>query len=441
MYSIQMSSGKMMGITIAGLVLLAGTITVHANPLIHATMDNVDVSDGGNGDTSVASFTVYDTSGNNLHGVASGPLGSTQKVISGQAGAIGESLRLLEASITPGLERHVDFGNVANPVPGNGYTASLWFRQTAPIPTAPALLKKGAMASTDKGFGIELNATAGGFVTLSANPDQDTNENRVAMRLQGVLQTNTWFHVALVLDDDNDVLIGYFNGAGSGTSTVIGGEQELENGWVTAGTVGNGYAPGTSFATDYSLNLGDRWYDTRPIKAPFPGYLDDFAVWDRALNPAEIKSLVSLANEPSLNYNASQASSLWQVYSGSLANVTIDGKDWEYDGDISGDPGSVINLGAAGIGLVLGSDGVGGVVTDSVALIPGDFDGNFEVDGRDFLLWQRDPGIGSLADWQANYGMSLSTISVAVNAVPEPNGLALIVSCNLIVLFCRNRNF
>ena len=32
----------------------------------------------------------------------------------------------------------------------------------------------------------------------------------------------------------------------------------------------------------------------------------------------------------------------------------------------------------------------------------GDFDADGDVDGRDFLLWQRDPGIGDLASWQAN---------------------------------------
>jgi hypothetical protein len=37
---------------------------------------------------------------------------------------------------------------------------------------------------------------------------------------------------------------------------------------------------------------------------------------------------------------------------------------------------------------------------------PGDFDSNGTVNGRDFLLWQRNPSVGSLADWQSNYGNS-----------------------------------
>jgi hypothetical protein len=54
----------------------------------------------------------------------------------------------------------------------------------------------------------------------------------------------------------------------------------------------------------------------------------------------------------------------------------------------------------------------------------GDFDGDGDVDGRDFLVWQRNPSIGNLADWQANYGNgSLS----AIHSVPEPSALLLAV--------------
>lgn len=63
--------------------------------------------------------------------------------------------------------------------------------------------------------------------------------------------------------------------------------------------------------------------------------------------------------------------------------------------------------------------------------IPGDFDGDDDVDGRDFLIWQRggtspplDPAL--LAAWQANYGSGTGGL-VAIAAVPEPaTGLLLI---------------
>lgn len=64
----------------------------------------------------------------------------------------------------------------------------------------------------------------------------------------------------------------------------------------------------------------------------------------------------------------------------------------------------------------------------------GDFNGDGEVDGRDFLVWQRggssDPlSAGDLALWQANYGAAeLATVAV----VPEPSAGLLVVLAGLI---------
>lgn len=63
-------------------------------------------------------------------------------------------------------------------------------------------------------------------------------------------------------------------------------------------------------------------------------------------------------------------------------------------------------------------------VTLTTIPLNGDFDLDGDVDGSDFLLWQRDPGVGDLADWQANYG-SVSSIA-NTHAVPEPSGSLLI---------------
>jgi hypothetical protein len=55
--------------------------------------------------------------------------------------------------------------------------------------------------------------------------------------------------------------------------------------------------------------------------------------------------------------------------------------------------------------------------------LAGDFDEDGDVDGRDFLLWQRNPSIGNLADWQENYG-TIPELGASV-AVPEPTASAL----------------
>jgi T5SS/PEP-CTERM-associated repeat protein len=55
--------------------------------------------------------------------------------------------------------------------------------------------------------------------------------------------------------------------------------------------------------------------------------------------------------------------------------------------------------------------------------LPGDFDLDGDVDGRDFLVWQRNTSVGDLADWQANYGGGMLTANST--AVPEPGGAIL----------------
>lgn len=103
--------------------------------------------------------------------------------------------------------------------------------------------------------------------------------------------------------------------------------------------------------------------------------------------------------------------------------------DWtiSYEGDITwtdadnGVVGSVFESGGVDVVLIgLGSEAVG---------LPGDFNNDGTVDGRDFLVWQRggSPSAlspGDLSDWQANYGGGGRLAAVA--AVPEPTGLVLL---------------
>jgi T5SS/PEP-CTERM-associated repeat protein len=71
--------------------------------------------------------------------------------------------------------------------------------------------------------------------------------------------------------------------------------------------------------------------------------------------------------------------------------------------------------------------------------LTGDFDGDGDVDGRDFLSWQRDPSIGNLSDWQENYG-SPTGLANAV-AVPEPACMTILAAClGLVGVGQRARN-
>ena len=57
---------------------------------------------------------------------------------------------------------------------------------------------------------------------------------------------------------------------------------------------------------------------------------------------------------------------------------------------------------------------------------PGDFDSDGDVDGNDFLTWQRETTVGDLTDWQTHYGDS-NAVAAATTIVPEPSSLALLL--------------
>ncbi len=73
--------------------------------------------------------------------------------------------------------------------------------------------------------------------------------------------------------------------------------------------------------------------------------------------------------------------------------------------------------------VVLDYDSLFGFGRFAGAPTPGDFNNDGEVNGLDFMAWQRNPAIGDLADWQANYGQPLA----GAESVPEPSSAVLLV--------------
>ncbi len=65
----------------------------------------------------------------------------------------------------------------------------------------------------------------------------------------------------------------------------------------------------------------------------------------------------------------------------------------------------------------------------------GDFDNDEDVDGADFLIWQRDTSVGSLSDWGTNFGTA-AAFSAAVG-VPEPSSAVLFGISALLASFTR----
>lgn len=116
-----------------------------------------------------------------------------------------------------------------------------------------------------------------------------------------------------------------------------------------------------------------------------------------------------------------------------------------------GDPENLIYLtdvglleGTEQLGIILGTGTNGGAIyqIDNFRLISlveeetGDFDNDGDVDGRDFLMWQRgqSPNPGSASDlalWQAEYNGGLL---VATTAVPEPATLSMMAIVGLMLV-------
>ena len=95
----------------------------------------------------------------------------------------------------------------------------------------------------------------------------------------------------------------------------------------------------------------------------------------------------------------------------------------------------------SGTNLVISYSGGDGNDVTLLAALPGDFDFDLDVDGLDFLKWQRGQSptpfsASDLTDWETNYGMVFPLV-VAATAVPEPaTGLTLILAATIL---CQRR--
>jgi hypothetical protein len=106
-------------------------------------------------------------------------------------------------------------------------------------------------------------------------------------------------------------------------------------------------------------------------------------------------------------------------------------------------PGTPVFTGNSFDFVVYSDQGLGDVTDEVISYTfaanpgtPGDFDADNDVDGADFLKWQREPGVGTLAEWQTSY--PTPPLTAAVVSVPEPSSLALVVLTALGLLSRRS---
>ena len=119
-------------------------------------------------------------------------------------------------------------------------------------------------------------------------------------------------------------------------------------------------------------------------------------------------------------------------------------------------PGDTFSLG--GVFNTAGTQDLQLEFLTGATAIPGDFDADGDVDGQDFLFWQRNDGSAdSLEDWRANFGQTggglgfeildgvvlegpvPSSLGATSAAVPEPSSLTVLLALLFTSASCRRR--
>ena len=202
---------------------------------------------------------------------------------------------------------------------------------------------------------------------------------------------------------------GKFNFTGGTLSADMVGFDLVNNG----GTIAPGDSPGvTQVMGDLSINSGSLQIE---LGGAGPGEFDEILIDGEANLGGSLD--VSLLND--FQPNVGQ---FFQIV------TTTGGIFYEFDA-----VHLPTLLGGKALRLVYGETLVG---LEVVTGLPGDFDFDGDVDGRDFLLWQRNPSVGDLSDWQANYGAPLTANSLAV---PEPATAYLCCGLGLFAFNNRRR--
>jgi hypothetical protein len=355
-------------------------------------------------------------------GVAAPVLGETYRTHRVNGGAFGKKMELIHDRVLV-LEVNRSNGSVSvrNPLGGpiqiNGYS----------IASAAGSLKPGAGAWSsfaDQGTTgweeanptattlAELNPAAGGafnFTSIASKPIGNAYDDGAAYFTRGVGAAG------------NDLVFDYTTTAGE----VIRGQVS----YVGVGKTNNLLVtinPSTGAAT---------------LKNDSPGAItiDAFSILSTgaALTPGTFAGLGS----PLLTTVAPTTSALSQLAGNPMSPLAIAAGQ-------SFNLGTVFNTAQPQTGITLefttGGQNIvyNGVVRFRTAA-PGNYDGDSDVDGNDFLVWQRTLGAtvtsgagadgdgngvigaGDLVEWRVNYGQ-FPAATAAASAIPEPSGAALV---------------
>lgn len=240
------------------------------------------------------------------------------------------------------------------------------------------------------------------------------------------------------------MLTGTFNGTANQSATIQGNEVLFTNDLNGVGPqIAIDSSNGGSSSYTYEIDLNVTMYDHLTITGDgdttltINGEISDYFE-PRGLTKSGSSTAILTANnsyegdttiaEGTLSITNAYLEDTADVYleTGAILDLDFSGTDTIDSLFIDGISQAIGTWGAVGSGannetsLLTGS---GLLLISTLDALGGDFDLDGDVDGADFLKWQRDGG--SLTDWQNNYGTDNSNTLSNAGAVPEPSGLLL----------------
>ncbi len=222
-----------------------------------------------------------------------------------------------------------------------------------------------------------------------------------------------------------------FNGGLTNAATgdiVLGGETTI---YSSGGIVSEGDIHVLSDSE--ALIVGDLAFGASSTLSlsigPAAGTLDVVGMVDLGslVTTLELDYSAGVASQEGDSYQIlSSTEPIMGMFSNPSGEVTADGRIW----DIMGYGTNTLFVTAVGV----------------APTVDGDFDADDDVDGFDFLVWQRGftgipQDITDLADWEMNYGTPAPLVAAATTgAVPEPSSLALLLLGSVLIAGRRSRN-
>jgi T5SS/PEP-CTERM-associated repeat protein len=345
----------------------------------------------------------------------SGPaISSPQTYIAQEAGSIGEVL------ITGSGSTWVNRSRMQVGSAGNG---SLTVSNGAHVRSLDTFIGTGAVLIDGPGSTL-INESNYGFAAGSVSVGIGTLTITNGGRLQssnGSINVGTVTISGLGSEWINDDDISVSNG----TLNVLDGGQVSDNGTIFVSN--NGILSGNGLVSATVSNSGVIAPGASSGTLQISGSYQQTSIGKVHIEIASNSSFDKLAVMGDVLLAGTLQVSLIENYAPPL-NTVFDILDWSsLDGTFN-----AINLPILDSGLGWDTSQLYTTGTLSVvAGIPGDFDFDGDVDGRDFLIWQRIPSVGNLSDWQTNYGVS--ALTAASTAVPEPNTFGLLFLISLIL--------